>query len=191
MSSLTWGVDTFCPHRREGNGYVAEQHDRRRLLGTSGKVILAVLAAGLVLAACGGNKGAAKTTTSSDASHGSTTTAPKSSSTTAPTATTTIPFSVATVKTGTGPATLAQFTVPTKAKEWDIDWVYDCTKTPAKTGSFKIGVVGHGTASDTTDAGVTTSGGDSSGIAKNYDFGTFNLTVATACTWTVRVEVIT
>jgi autotransporter translocation and assembly factor TamB len=150
-----------------------------------------VLAAGLVLAACGGAKNAGKSTTS-DPSKSSTTTAPAhSSTTTTPIATTTIPFTVSQVKTGTGPATLSTFTVATKAKEWDLDWVFDCTKIPAKTGSFKVSVVGHGSASDTTDAGVTESGGGTAGLVRNYDTGNFNLTVATPCTWTVRVEVIT
>jgi len=94
------------------------------------------------------------------------------------------------VKTGTGPASLAQFTVPANAKHWDLDWVYDCTKTPAKTGTFKVTVVGHGSASNTTDAGVTQQGRGTSGLVHNYDAGTFNLDVATACTWTVRVEII-
>ena len=185
-------VDRVCPHRREGNWYVAEERNRKMHRGTSGKAILAVLAAGLVLAACGSAKNAGKSTTTSGPSKSSTTTTPAhSSTTTAPISTTTIPFSVSQVKTGTGPATLSLFTVPAKAKEWDLDWVFDCTKLPAKTGSFKVGVVGHGSASDTTDAGVTESGGGTAGLVRNYDTGTFNLTVATPCTWTVRVEVIT
>jgi hypothetical protein len=87
---------------------------------------------------------------------------------------------------------LTQFTVPSKAKEWDIDWVYDCSATPTKKGTFSITVVGHGSASDTTDAGVPQqSGSGTAGLVKNYDIGTFNLDVATPCKWTVRVEVIT
>jgi hypothetical protein len=86
---------------------------------------------------------------------------------------------------------LAQFTVPAKAKEWDIDWVYDCAKDPSKTGTFSIAVVGHGSASNTTDAGVSHPlGHGTAGLVKNYDTGTFNLKVTTPCMWTVRVEVI-
>jgi hypothetical protein len=185
--------------------------------------MLAVLAAGLVLAACSSAKSPKASTTTlastqatttvaghstttvaghsttTVAGHSPTTVAGHSTSTTVastPKTTvapppTTIPFSVSEVKTGTGPASLAQFTVPGNAKEWDIDWVFDCTKIAGTTGPFKITVIGHGGAVDTKDAGVTESGHGTSGLERNYDKGTFNLDVATPCTWTVRVEVIT
>jgi hypothetical protein len=187
MFSLTWGSDGIRLHRREGNESVGHSHDRKRLLRTSGAVILAVLAAGLMLGACSSTpKAAANNSTS-------TTTSPKSTSTTvAPTTTTTIPFAVAQVKSGTGPASLAQFTVTANAKEWDLDWEYDCTKTPAKTGSFAVTVVGHGSSVSTTDAGVPQqSGHGTAGLVKNFDTGTFNLNVSTTCAWTVRVEITT
>jgi hypothetical protein len=170
---------------------VKHTHDRSRLLRTSSTVVLAVLAAGLVLAACGGAKNAAGKSTTTDPPTTSTT-APTSSSTTKPLTTpTTIPFLVSQVQHGTGPATLAPFTVKSNAKEWDIDWVFDCSKTTAKTGTFGVTVVGHGSASDTTDAGVPQKSGEgTAGLVKNYDVGTFNLKVASTCTWTVRVEVI-
>jgi hypothetical protein len=176
----------------EGNGYVKNSHDRSRRLRRSSTVILAVLAAGLVLAACGGTKNAGAKSTTTDPPAGSSTTAPASSSTTKPLTTpTTIPFLVSQVQKGTGPATLSPFTVKSNAKEWDIDWVFDCSKTTAKTGTFGVTVVGHGSASNTIDAGVPTKSGEgTAGIVKNYDVGTFNLKVASTCTWTVRVEVI-
>jgi hypothetical protein len=172
---------------------VKHNHDRSRLFRTSSAVVLAVLASGLVLAACGGtNNAAGNSTTTTAPAAASTTTAPTSSSTTKPLTTpTTIPFLVSQVEHGTGPATLSPFTVKSNAKEWDLDWVFDCSKTATKTGTFAVTVVGHGSASDTTDAGVPQrSGGGTAGIVKNYDVGTFNLKVASTCTWTVRVEVI-
>jgi hypothetical protein len=87
---------------------------------------------------------------------------------------------------------LAPFKVPSNAKEWDLDWVYDCSATPAKKGSFAVKIVGHGSAANTTDEGVPSQSGEgTAGIVKNYDIGTFNLVVTTSCKWTVRVEVIT
>jgi len=86
---------------------------------------------------------------------------------------------------------LAEFSVPGSAKEWDIDWEYDCTKTATKTGTFAVSVKGYGSASSTTDQGVLPQSGHGfSGIAKNFDTGSFSLNVASTCTWTVRVEVI-
>ena len=192
MLSLTWGVDGIRPHRREGNDSVGHSHDRTMHLRTTGSVMLAFLAAGLILGACGTSKAAAPPlTTTSQAATGSTTTTAPGSSTTRPPVTTTIPFTVSQVKSGTGPASLAQFKVSAKAKEWDLDWEYDCTKTPAKTGTFAVTVVGHGSSLNTTDAGVPQqSGRGTAGIVKNFDTGTFNLDVATPCEWTVRVEVI-
>ncbi len=189
---FTWGADGNRPHMREGNGHVRHSHDRSRHLRTSSTLILAVLAAGLVLAACGGTKSATGKSTTSDPSASSSTTAPKSSSTTKPLVTpTTIPFLVSLVQHGTGPTSLSPFTVKANAKEWDIDWVYDCSKTATKKGSFAVTVVGHGSTSNTTDAGVPQqSGGGTAGIVKNYDTGTFSLNVASTCTWTVRVETI-
>ena len=156
----------------------------------AGSLVLVLMASGLALSACSsGNSPIAASTTTTTASK-STTTAPTSSSPVAPT-TTSIPFNIPQVHSGTGPATLAQFTVPNSAKEWDIDWVFDCTKTPTHTGSFSVAVVGHGSAANTTDAGVPTKQGHgTAGLVKNYDTGTFNLTVATPCQWTVRVEVL-
>ena len=156
--------------------------------------MLGIATAGLVLAACGSGKpsahGSTSTTTTSTGS--ATTTAPTSGSTTRPvTPTTSIPFTISQVHRGTGPATLAQFNVPSKAKEWDIDWVYFCSSSPTTIGTFKITVVGHGSAANTTDAGVNEpSGPGTAGIVKNYDTGSFNLKVTTTCQWTVRVEVI-
>lgn len=174
---------------------MGHSHDRKALLRTSGTVILAVLATGLLLGACSTPKNAAanSTTTSAAASGSTTTTAAASTSTTvaAPTTTTSIPFSVSQVKKGTGPASLAEFTVPTSAKEWDIDWEYDCTKTAAKTGTFAVSVKGYGSTSGTTDAGVPQQSSHGfAGIAKNFDTGSFSLNVTTPCTWTVRVEVL-
>src|SRR5580692_2238186 len=191
MSSLP-GERTAPSAHGEGNGYVKHSHNRSRLLRTSSTVVLAVLAAGLVLAACGGAKNAAGKSTTTDPPASSTTTAPSSSSTTNPLTTpTTVPFLVSLVQRGTGPATLKPFTVKSNAKEWDLDWVFDCSKTTAKTGTFAVTIVGHGSASDTTDAGVPQKSGEgTAGLVKNYDVGTFNLKVASTCTWTVRVEVI-
>jgi hypothetical protein len=84
---------------------------------------------------------------------------------------------------------LGNFTVAANATEWDLDWVFDC-KTTGGTGAFKVSIVGHGSAANTTDAGVTQSGVGTDGIDKNYDTGTFNLKVDSPCKWTVRVEVI-
>jgi hypothetical protein len=82
--------------------------------------------------------------------------------------------------------------VPAKAKEWDLDWEYDCAAQTTKKGNFSVTVVGHGSAANTTDAGVPEqSGAGTAGLVKNYDIGTFNLKVATPCKWTVRVETIT
>jgi len=164
-----------------------------RIVKGSRTLVLVVVASGLVLSACGTNKSPKASSTTAPAAGSSTTTAPAGSSTTvAPTTTTSIPFSVSQVHTGTGPATLAQFTVPGKAKEWDLDWVYDCKSAPNRTGSFSITVVGHGSAANTTDAGVPAQQGHgTAGLVKNFDTGTFNLKVATPCQWTVRVEVLT
>jgi hypothetical protein len=86
---------------------------------------------------------------------------------------------------------LTQFSVPAKAKEWDIDWVYDCAAAPNHEGTFSIAVVGHGSAANTTDAGVPQQQGHgTAGLLKNYDTGSFNLKVATPCRWTVRVEIL-
>jgi hypothetical protein len=86
---------------------------------------------------------------------------------------------------------LAQFKVPSSAKEWDIDWVYYCSSPPVTAGTFQVTVVGHGSTANTTDAGVTQpSGPGTAGIVKNYDTGTFNLKVTTTCSWRVRVEVL-
>ncbi len=199
MFSLTWGPDGIRPWTRKGAGYVGNRHDRTRRLRRSGTVVLVIMTAGLVLAACGGAKGSGdKSTSTTVASTGSSTTkAPTSGSTTTtapPPATTpaTVPFAVSEVHTGTGPATLAQFSVSSQAKEWDIDWVYYGCPAPSKTGTFVIKVVGHGSASDTTDGGVSEPvGPGTAGIDRNYDTGTFNLDVTTACKWTVRVEVLT
>jgi hypothetical protein len=149
---------------------------------------LAVGAAGLLLAACGGTKAGANSTTTTAASSSSTTIPSKPTLTTQ----TTIPYNIPLVQHGTGPASLSQFTVPAKAKEWDLDWEYDCTATPTKKGTFSVKIVGHGSAANTTDAGVPQqSGSGTAGLVKNYDIGTFNLDVATPCKWTVRIEIIT
>jgi hypothetical protein len=175
---------------RKGAGYVRHSHDRMRIrrLGTA---VLTIAMAGFILSACGSGKPSAKGSTSSTAPS-ATSTAPTSGSTTTPvTPTTSIPFAISQVHRGSGPATLAQFNIPSKAKEWDIDWVYFCSSSPTTTGTFKITVVGHGSAANTTDAGVNEpSGPGTAGIVKNYDTGTFNLKVTTTCQWTVRVEVI-
>jgi hypothetical protein len=164
-----------------------------RRLRRFGTVILTVAAAGLALAACSSDKGpGSKSTTSTTVSAAPTTT--KAPTTTQPPPATTpgtVPFSISEVHTGTGPATLANFTVPSSAKEWDIDWVYYDCPVPSKTGTLVISVVGHGSASKTTDAGVSEPiGPGTSGIDRNYDTGTFNLKVATTCKWTVRAEVL-
>jgi len=160
-------------------------------------VVLVIMMAGLALAACGGAKKAGDTSTSTTAaSTGSSTTKPATSGSTTtapPPATTpaTVPFAVSEVHTGTGPATLAQFTVSSQAREWDIDWVYYACPAPTKAGTFDIAVVGHGSASNSTDAGVTEPvGPGTAGIDRNYDTGTFNLKVTTACKWTVRAEIL-
>lgn len=108
--------------------------------------------------------------------------------TSVPSTTTTLPFVISQVTTNTGPADLAPFTVPAGSKEWDIDWVYDCSSTGG-TGTFEIKVIGYGSAASTTDVGVTQSGTGTSGISRNYDTGKFSLNVSTPCKWTVRVEV--
>ena len=169
-------------------------------------LIPALVISGLVLAACSGARPNAAVhhhstdSTSTTGVPGSSTTAPRESSTTAPqattttvapTTTTTVPFAVSQVQSGTGPASLAKFSVPGKDKEWDIDWVFSCNQTPTKTGSFKISVVGYGAASHTADAGVTETGAGTAGISQNHDKGTFSLNIATACKWTVRVETFT
>jgi hypothetical protein len=198
MNSLARGLDGVRPWTRKGAGYVRHDQNRTRRLRRSGTVLLVIVAAGLMLAACGSDKGSgAKSTTSTVASTGSSTTkAPTDSTTTAPappaTTPATVPFSVSEVHTGTGPATLGNFNVSSQAKEWDIDWVYYGCPAPAKTGTFGITVVGHGSAANTTDGGVTEPAGPgTAGIDRNYDTGTFNLKVTTACKWTVRVEVLT
>ena len=155
----------------------------------SGKLLLAIVTAGLFMAACGGGKPSA--TTGTTLAHSSTT-APKSDATTLPVSpTTTVPYSVALLHAGSGSATLAKFNVPSKAKEWDIDWVYYCSSSPTTVGTFQITVVGHGSTANTTDAGVDQpSGPGTAGIVKNYDTGTFSLKVTTTCQWRVRVEVL-
>jgi hypothetical protein len=171
---------------------VGKIHDYGWRLRRLGTVVLVISAAGLTLGACSSGNGnaASKTTTTTAASSAKGT--GHTSTTIASSATTTIPFSVSQVQHGTGPASLANFTVASSAKEWDIDWEYDCSATPTKKGSFTVTVVGHGSASDTTDIGVPQqSGVGTAGIAKNYDDGTFNLNVATPCKWTVRVETFT
>lgn len=174
---------------------MGDSHDRIRRVRRFGTVIVTIAAAGLVLAACSSNKApGTKSTTSTTVSAAPTTTkAPAATTTQPPPATTpaTVPFSISEVHTGTGPATLADFTVPSSAKEWDIDWVYYGCPVPSKTGTLVISVVGHGSASKTTDAGVSEPiGPGTSGIDRNYDTGTFNLKVATTCKWTARVEVL-
>jgi hypothetical protein len=172
---------------------VGNSHDRMRRSRRFGTVIVTIAAAGLVLAACSSDKGpGTKSTTSTTVSAGPTTT--KAPDTTQPPPATTpgtVPFSISEVHTGTGPATLADFTVPSSAKEWDIDWVYYGCPVPSKSGTFVISVVGHGSASKTTDAGVSEPiGPGTAGIDRNYDTGTFNLKVTTVCKWTARVEVL-
>jgi hypothetical protein len=152
-------------------------------------MVLVVAASGFVLAACGSNNPDATSTTTTAATTGPTTTTSASGS--HPTTPTTLPFSIAQVHTGTGPATLSEFSVPSQATEWDIDWVFTCSSTTTKTGTFDVTVVGHGASANTTDAGVTQQGPGTAGLVKNYDTGKFNLKVATTCKWTVRVEVLT
>ena len=150
--------------------------------------MLVVASAGVALTACGGNKTAANTsTTTKPPAHSTTTTAPHAASGT----TTTLPqYTIPLVQHGAGPTTLSAFKVPASAKEWDLDWVYDCSAQPTKKGSFSVTVVGHGSSAETTDAGVPEqSGGGTAGIVKNYDTGSFSLKVATPCKWDVRVEV--
>jgi len=187
-------VDGIRPYRCEGKGDVRESHGHKRVLVKVGTTVLALATAGLILGACSsGNGSASGSTTPKDGSKGTTTTivSKDPSTTVTRTTQTTIAFSVAQVHTGTGPSSLAQFTVPSKASEWDIDWVYDCASQPTKTGTFSLTVVGHGSASDTTDAGVPQqSGNGTAGLVRNYDTGTFNLNVKSACKWTVRVEII-
>ena len=189
--STGWTADVR--ERRKDRGYVRESLNFSRFARRSGTLLLAVATAGFVLSACGGGKNVgAKSTSTTAASTGSTTTGPASSSSTvAPTTTTSIQYNVPQVHTGTGPATLAQFSVPGKAKEWDIDWEFDCRSAPSHTGTFSVTVLGHGSAANTTDAGVAQQQGQgTAGIVKNYDTGSFNLKVATPCQWTVRVEVL-
>jgi hypothetical protein len=172
---------------------VGENHDRIRRLRRFGTVIVTLAAAGLGLAACSSNKGpGTKSTTSTTVSAAPTTTKAPGATQPPPAPTPgTVPFSISEVHTGTGPATLADFTVPSSAKEWDIDWVYYGCPAPSKAGTLVISVVGHGSASKTTDAGISEpTGPGTAGIARNYDTGTFNLKVATVCKWTVRVEVL-
>ena len=162
-------------------------------LRRSGMLALAVATAGFTLAACGSGKPSAGnvTTTSVPSAH-STTTTPTSASTTPAASATTVPYSVAQVHAGSGPATLAEFKVPSSAKEWDIDWVYYCNQSLTTVGTFQVTVVGHGSTANTTDAGVNNpSGPGTAGIVKNYDTGRFNLKVTTTCQWRVRVEILT
>ena len=125
---------------------MGNNHDRMRRIRRLGTVIVTIAAAGLVLVACSSGKGpGTKPTTSTTVSAAPTTT--KAPDTTQPPSATTpgtVPFSISEVHTGTGPATLADFTVPSSAKEWDIDWVYYARPAPSKSGTFVISVVGHG-----------------------------------------------
>jgi hypothetical protein len=171
---------------------VGDSHERMRLLHRAGTLVLAGATAGLMLGACGTAKGTAShATTTTTGSKSTTTTTTEPTRPTLPTETT-IPFAVAQVQKGTGPATMADFKVPGNVKEWDLDWTYNCTATPTHTGSFAVKIVGHGSAANTTDAGVPaqTSPG-TAGIVRNYDVGTFNLVVTTPCSWIVRIENIT
>lgn len=172
-----------------------QQHPSGRFGRHIGIVVLTVAVSGLVLSACS-NKANTSSSTSSVPASSSTTTpsATTSTSATSPTSTvpptTTIPFAVSQVHTGTGPASLAEFSVPSNATEWDIDWVYNCSSTGG-TGKFQVKVVGYGSASHTKDVGVSQTGAGTSGISRNYDTGTFSLDLTTPCKWTVRVEVVT
>jgi hypothetical protein len=170
---------------------------------TAKGLALPLLLAGMLLAACSSNSGSSPTTahnsttttrpisTSTIAPHSSST-APQGTSTTVPSTTsTTIPFAVSEVQHGTGPASLAKFSVPARDKEWDLDWVYSCSSMPTKSGTFKVSIVGYGTASHTTDADVSSQGAGTAGLSRYYDKGTFSLNVTTACQWTVRVETFT
>jgi hypothetical protein len=84
---------------------------------------------------------------------------------------------------GSGAASTQQFTVPSAAKGWHVNWTYDCSDFGSQ-GNFDYSV-NSGTNLNFDDTGPNQLGSGGSGVEHYYDTGTFNLQVDSECNWTV------
>lgn len=88
-------------------------------------------------------------------------------------------------QSGSGAQTTSQFTVPTSAKGWRINWAYNCSSFGSQ-GNFVVTVF-QGTQMSFNDPGVNQLGVKGSGTEHNYDTGAFHLGINSECAWTVNV----
>ena len=120
---------------------------------------------------------------------GTTTTAAKTH-VTHPTTTTVPPPYVLFNVGGTGDDLIGPFVISTPATQWNVAWTYNCSKL-GKKARFNYGILfRHGSRQNLNDLGPRQLGMSGAGVKHYYDAGTFNLSVATECSWTVKVSEI-
>jgi hypothetical protein len=89
---------------------------------------------------------------------------------------------------GYGDDTIGRFLIGTGETPWDVNWSYDCSKL-SKKGAFNYTIVFlQGDRADTSDLGPRQTGVRGSGAERYQDAGTFGMTVATQCSWTVEIS---
>jgi hypothetical protein len=89
---------------------------------------------------------------------------------------------------GNGDDTIGRFLIDEVATSWDVKWSYNCSKLRKK-GGFNYTIVAiQGTRADPNDLGPRQTGSIGSGVERYHNTGTFGMTVATQCSWTVEIS---
>jgi hypothetical protein len=89
---------------------------------------------------------------------------------------------------GAGNDTIGRFLIGTVATPWDVNWSYNCSKL-GKKGSFNYTIAFiQGDRPDTNDLGPRQTAIRGSGAEHYHDAGTFGMTVATQCSWTIEIS---
>jgi len=106
------------------------------------------------------------------------------------TTTTTTPTYVLFNVGGTGDDLIGPFVISTPATQWNVAWTYNCSNLGKKEKFNYTVAFEHGSAPDLSDVGPRQSGVKGAGVKHYYDAGAFNLSVATECSWTIKVTEI-
>lgn len=133
----------------------------------------------------------ASVTSTTDAGAKTHVTSGKTTTTTPPvthatTTTTTPPYVLFSVG-GTGDDLIGPFVISTPATQWNVGWTYNCSKLGKKAKFDYTILFNHGSRQNLNDVGPHQLGLKGAGTKHYYDSGTFNLSVATECSWTVKV----
>jgi hypothetical protein len=89
---------------------------------------------------------------------------------------------------GSGDDTIGRFPIDTTAKHWDVNWSYSCSKLGKEAGFNYTVVIVQLARADINDLGPSQTGMSGSGIRRYHDTGTFGITVATECSWTIELS---